>query len=152
MFYISKQLLSILYCSFKVFSHRVYLLIRYGKAQHFSLHSLCIFSSSIITMLKQHLLCSQSYLECRVAFLSHFYETTCYPFLSWHLLVQSKNTRLICEICSKLTPKASATSVNLKQISYIALCKKFPNTGKYGPEKTPCLDTFYTVPVWCFHC
>ena len=22
-----------------------------------------------------------------------------------------------------------------------------PNTGKYGPEKTPYLDTFYAVPV-----
>ena len=32
------------------------------------------------------------------------------------------------------------------------MCEKCPNTGKYGPEKTLYLETFYTVsfPRWIF--
>ena len=30
------------------------------------------------------------------------------------------------------------------------LCKMCPNTGKYGPEKTPCLHTFHAVAVCDF--
>ena len=46
---------------------------------------------SIITVLKQHVLCSHSYLDYQVTSLSHFYETIiCYFIPSRHLLVQSQ--------------------------------------------------------------
>ena len=67
--------------------------------------------------------------------------------------VNSRNFRKRCEICSKVTMKTPTmcekypnTGFCLVRIFlYSEWMRRFPNTSKYGPEKTLYLDTFHAL-------
>ena len=60
------------------------------------------------------------------------------PSGSYMFKVNNRNTGTRCEICSKLAIK--------RDTPYLSVFS--PHTGKYGPEKTPYLDTFHVVSVY----
>ena len=90
---------------------------------------------SIITVLKQHVLCSHSYLDYQVTSLSHFYETIiCYFIPSRHLLVQSQQWKQanVWDLFKINNGDIRATtSFNLIQISHIVLVFTCGNGTKY---------------------
>ena len=46
---------------------------------------------------------------------------------------------------NSFTPYSTVSIVNFEMLTALYLSVFRSNAGKYGPEKTPCLDTFHAV-------